>query len=414
MAFASQSELSMSARHRVSEGWMERAARRQQMHDQHLEARQQLLQRMRQLPSPVDRIKGLVAKLCSAGEANDILGMRSTLHEIDHLPLACVTADMLKQTKAGITVAKLRKHGDQDVAMAADAIVRRWKQEITDKEGIPSQGLPSPTPPPPSTPSRFTSGTKPSTASWRTLPPRPSLATAAGSSVVAAEQHAAEAPTSPAPAPKAPVRQGSSQERAHVQHPLPPQRLPCSLAVGSCASEAPCASEEPVASEGPSAYEASSASELPCASEAPCASEEPVPSQPSALPAEALPSLTAPLMAAPAAGAAKPMVAAETAMVAPQPPLALVALVDALAAAPRKRFAPLCGELLLGCPLCRGPPSLGDHGIAIVRRVPTPLDDNYDLRFLWRDPLDGSAVQVSGTPAQLRSTARRCWRRSGT
>ena len=25
--------------------------------------------------------------------------------------------------------------------------------------------------------------------------------------------------------------------------------------------------------------------------------------------------------------------------------------------------------------------------------MPTPLDENYELRFLWRDPIDGTPVQ---------------------
>ena len=71
-------------------------------------------------------------------------------------------------------------------------------------------------------------------------------------------------------------------------------------------------------------------------------------------------------------------------------------LVASLGARKRARWKPALGSLVFGAPLCRGKPSLGDHAIAAVTGVPTALSgDDYVLRALWRDPLDGSPVQVS-------------------
>ena len=50
------------------------------------------------------------------------------------------------------------------------------------------------------------------------------------------------------------------------------------------------------------------------------------------------------------------------------------------------------GTLLFGPARYKGAPALGDFGIGLVSKVPTPLDNNYDLRFMWRNPVDGQAV----------------------
>lgn len=61
-----------------------------------------------------------------------------------------------------------------------------------------------------------------------------------------------------------------------------------------------------------------------------------------------------------------------------------------------KRLADLTpGSLVFGACLFSGTrPSLGDYGLGLVTRVPTPLDDDYELRALWRDPLDGESLEV--------------------
>ena len=79
----------------------------------------------------------------------------------------------------------------------------------------------------------------------------------------------------------------------------------------------------------------------------------------------------------------------------------LLTMVAALAsskdAAPKGRttFAPPLGSLIFGAPLCRGAPSLGDHGIGRIDKVPIKgLDESYGVLFLWRDVGDGTPLDV--------------------
>ena len=72
----------------------------------------------------------------------------------------------------------------------------------------------------------------------------------------------------------------------------------------------------------------------------------------------------------------------------------LLELGEALASAPRKRWSPSIGSLIIGTPLACGVPTLGDYALGIVNQVPSALNDNFVMRFMWRDPIDSAAVQV--------------------
>ena len=47
---------------------------------------------------------------------------------------------MCKKTRIGIAVGKLRKHKTESVAKKADALVRKWKKAVTQKNGNDQQG----------------------------------------------------------------------------------------------------------------------------------------------------------------------------------------------------------------------------------------------------------------------------------
>ena len=117
---------------------------------------------------------------------------------------------------------------------------------------------------------------------------------------------------------------------------------------------------------------------------------------------------------------------------APAPPThtaSLVALASELAAVPKRtRLKPAVGAWLIGCPLSRGKPLVGDHGVGLVvatvrprararspsspaltvltaplstpsapcvRAQPTPLEpDNYLMSFLWRNPITGAPAEA--------------------
>ena len=51
----------------------------------------------------------------------------------------------------------------------------------------------------------------------------------------------------------------------------------------------------------------------------------------------------------------------------------------------------------MGCPNARGKPSLADHAIGIITRVPNnALEEQLiEFRVLWRDPIDGNASEVN-------------------
>ena len=51
---------------------------------------------------------------------------------------AALGVDILKTTTVGKTVASLKKADDQKLAMAAKALVARWKQLVRDAEPAPS------------------------------------------------------------------------------------------------------------------------------------------------------------------------------------------------------------------------------------------------------------------------------------
>ena len=50
---------------------------------------------------------------------------------------------------------------------------------------------------------------------------------------------------------------------------------------------------------------------------------------------------------------------------------------------------------MYGAPLARGVPSDGDYGIGVVTAIPSALSDNWELRFLWRDPIDGTPEEFT-------------------
>lgn len=66
-------------------------------------------------------------KETSAPQLNEILGLISEAH---------VDLDTLRKTKIGISVSKLRKHSDMDVAGAAKKLLREWKNLIPEKREI--------------------------------------------------------------------------------------------------------------------------------------------------------------------------------------------------------------------------------------------------------------------------------------
>lgn len=80
----------------------------------------------------------------------------------------------------------------------------------------------------------------------------------------------------------------------------------------------------------------------------------------------------------------------------PPDPSEIMEMATALAATPRNPpLRPPLGARLFAVPLARGKPSLADHAIAIITSIPSPpLDETYECRVLWRDPIDGTPVQV--------------------
>lgn len=56
------------------------------------------------------------------------------------------TEDLLRSTKIGIVVNKLKQHKSPDVARLSSEIVSRWRSEINKQKGSPSSPSPKPTP----------------------------------------------------------------------------------------------------------------------------------------------------------------------------------------------------------------------------------------------------------------------------
>jgi hypothetical protein len=79
----------------------------------------------------------------------------------------------------------------------------------------------------------------------------------------------------------------------------------------------------------------------------------------------------------------------------PLPSMTIGRAAQQLAGRSRTLIRVALGDLFIGVPLARGQPSLGDHALIFVCRVPTsPLEEHVELRVLWRDPVDGHALDM--------------------
>ncbi|EPQ53091.1 transcription elongation factor [Gloeophyllum trabeum ATCC 11539] len=75
--------------------------------------------------SGASELKTLVKKLQSASSDEETLGILQTLKKE-----AVITEALLRESKAGLAVGKLRSHGNKDVSDLAKEVVKKWKQAV--------------------------------------------------------------------------------------------------------------------------------------------------------------------------------------------------------------------------------------------------------------------------------------------
>ncbi|KZT30188.1 transcription elongation factor [Neolentinus lepideus HHB14362 ss-1] len=75
--------------------------------------------------SNATELKALVKKLQSSSADEDIIGILQVLKKE-----AVITEALLRESKAGLAVGKLRSHGSKSVSDLAKDVVRKWKQEV--------------------------------------------------------------------------------------------------------------------------------------------------------------------------------------------------------------------------------------------------------------------------------------------
>ncbi|TFK51336.1 transcription elongation factor [Heliocybe sulcata] len=79
--------------------------------------------------SNATELKSLVKKLQSASTEQDIIGLLQTLKKE-----AVITESLLRESKAGLAVGKLRTHASKNVSDVAKDLVKKWKQEVENEK----------------------------------------------------------------------------------------------------------------------------------------------------------------------------------------------------------------------------------------------------------------------------------------
>eukprot|EP01119_Soliformovum_irregulare_P003781 TRINITY_DN14847_c0_g1_i1.p1 TRINITY_DN14847_c0_g1~~TRINITY_DN14847_c0_g1_i1.p1 ORF type:complete len:287 (-),score=82.44 TRINITY_DN14847_c0_g1_i1:142-1002(-) len=89
----------------------------------------------------VEEMKALRKKLKKETNADAIVGILKSLSKYEN-----VTEEMLKQTRVGKTVGKLRKHEDKEVVNLSKALVNKWKESVSSTKKSKSSPESSATP----------------------------------------------------------------------------------------------------------------------------------------------------------------------------------------------------------------------------------------------------------------------------
>jgi len=92
--------------------------------------------------SAPSELKSLVKKLNSAPNEEDVVGILKTLKQE-----ARITEAILRESKAGLAVGKLRTHANKEVADLAKEIVKKWKTEVEKEKEKHGQGSSKPSAP---------------------------------------------------------------------------------------------------------------------------------------------------------------------------------------------------------------------------------------------------------------------------
>lgn len=290
-------------------------------------------------PSPEERrtsrLNELKQSLIDATNIGSALLICDALQRIASVNLSWISRPLLKSTRIGVEVGRLRRHGDADVRESANAIVRQWKFACGMGGAPKLSGPHSPVSPLLAVRTPPVSAQLPASSKWTTPSGTVQDARAPADGV------AAEESSNTAPAESSDIAPAESSDAAPAakSDAAPAER-------SNAATEGMCSRDM---------HATHTARDKPEGAPAP---------PPSALP--------------------------------PPPNLALRELVDSLRACSSKERIPAgVGTIVFGAPMARGQPSLGDYGIGIVTRVPVPkLDDNVCLCFLWRDPIDATAGEL--------------------
>ncbi|KAL4254159.1 Transcription elongation factor [Abortiporus biennis] len=89
--------------------------------------------------SQASELKSLVKQLQHSSTDSEIVGILQTLKKE-----ARITEAILRESKAGLAVGKLRTHASKDVADLAKEIVKKWKTEVEkEKKSSPSTATPT-------------------------------------------------------------------------------------------------------------------------------------------------------------------------------------------------------------------------------------------------------------------------------
>ncbi|ORY90236.1 transcription factor S-II, central domain-domain-containing protein [Leucosporidium creatinivorum] len=109
--------------------------------------------------TPVAFVQGLKKQLNAASTANKPEELVAILHQLKKDVIA--TEDLIRETKIGVTVNKLRQNPSKEVADLAKEIVRKWKTDVgpaaakpSKKESQNSSAVASPSPAPGSPPNK--------------------------------------------------------------------------------------------------------------------------------------------------------------------------------------------------------------------------------------------------------------------
>ncbi|KAI0631473.1 transcription elongation factor [Trametes polyzona] len=96
--------------------------------------------------SAAQELKLLVKSLASAPTDEDVIGILNTLKQ-----QAKITEAILRESKAGLAVGKLRQHASKPVADLAKEIVKKWKTEVEREKQAAGGGAKSTSSKPPGT-----------------------------------------------------------------------------------------------------------------------------------------------------------------------------------------------------------------------------------------------------------------------